>query len=202
MNWEDLPNAARLALIIGLTLTVVGAFVDGWKHKVPNKLTFPTIVAAWLYWLCSTWYLEGTLPAMQMLGMSLLGTIVAGGLVLIPYIVRMVGAGDVKLYAGFGAWIVPVPGFGLKELWWAFAIGVIIGGIHGIIMAICTKTVLVHWEKSKDFLADMAASSSIEEVRRKNAERKASQMLLPYGVPLTIGGVAYICLLLAGFPSF
>ena len=77
-------------------LLVAAAIIDGWKLKVPNWLTFPMIMAGWIY---STVYFgwEG-------LGWSLAGTVAGLALLLPLYAIGGMGAGDVKLLAGVGAW--------------------------------------------------------------------------------------------------
>ena len=77
---------------------VIAAVIDGWKLKVPNWITFPLILGGWIYsTACFGW--EG-------LGWSLLGTIVGLALLLPAYAIGGMGAGDVKLLAGVGAWVL------------------------------------------------------------------------------------------------
>src|SRR5436309_12716117 len=82
--------------LVTITL-VVAAVIDGYKLKVPNWITFPMILSGW------------TMSAMSFgwegLGWSLLGTIVGLGLLLPLYAIGGMGAGDVKLLAGVGAWV-------------------------------------------------------------------------------------------------
>ena len=88
--------------VVSITL-VVAAVIDGIKLKVPNWITFPMIITGWIYsvWaapsLGMTWY-EG-------FGWSLFGTAVGLALLLPAYAIGGMGAGDVKLLAGVGAWM-------------------------------------------------------------------------------------------------
>ena len=82
---------------------VVAAVIDGIQLKVPNWITFPMIASGWIYSACA--YAWGGDSWMVGLGWSLLGTAVGLALLLPPYAVGGMGAGDVKLLAGVGAWI-------------------------------------------------------------------------------------------------
>src|SRR5260221_4236535 len=76
---------------------IVAAVIDGWVLKVPNWITFPFVIAGWAF--------SGLAFGWEGLGWSLVGTLV-GLLLLMPaYAIGGMGAGDVKLLAGVGAWI-------------------------------------------------------------------------------------------------
>ena len=76
---------------------IVAAVIDGIKLKVPNWITFPFIISGWIY--------SGMAFGWEGLGWSLLGTVVGLGLLLPAYAIGGMGAGDVKLLAGVGAWM-------------------------------------------------------------------------------------------------
>lgn len=164
-------------------MMIVGAIIDGWKLKVPNWLTFGMILSGWAYWATVGW---------NDLGASVLGAFAAGGLLIIPYAIGGMGAGDVKMYAGFGAWMVPLPWFGLENLFWAFAWSAILGSIIAIAMISWRGTVYVNMENVRDIVGDWRTSHSVGEIFDKAKARKPSLQLLPYGIPLTIGSLAYI----------
>src|SRR5687767_4483683 len=82
--------------LVTVTL-VVAAVIDGWKLKVPNLITFPMIISGWIY--------SGVFFGWEGLGYSLLGTVVGLALLMPAYAIGGMGAGDVKLLAGVGAWV-------------------------------------------------------------------------------------------------
>ncbi|HMF11178.1 MAG TPA: A24 family peptidase, partial [Gemmataceae bacterium] len=122
---------------------IVAAVIDGWKLKVPNWLTYPLVIGGWAFGLChDLGLLEGT--GVGGIGASLLGTLV-GFLLLLPvYAIGGMGAGDVKMQMGFGAWVGAYFGVwgsenspgAVRVIWWAFAAAVIIGGIIALGMMI------------------------------------------------------------------
>ncbi len=174
---------ALFPVVVGSIWMVVGAVIDGWKLKVPNWCTFPMIICGCLYWATQ---------GFSYLGLAVSGVFIGGALLIIPYIIGGMGAGDVKLYAGFGAWMMPLPWFGMHNLMWAFALSVILGGVMAICMILYRKTFWVNLNNAQDIVNDWKTSGSVEEVFGKARARKPSLQLLPYGVPLTIGSLAYL----------
>ena len=82
--------------VVTVTL-IVAAIIDGKQLKVPNWITYPMIISGWIY--------SAAFFGWEGLGWSLLGTVVGLALLLPPYAIGGMGAGDVKLLAGDGAWI-------------------------------------------------------------------------------------------------
>lgn len=179
-------------LAVVAVLMIVGAVIDGWKLKVPNRLTFPMILSGWVFWIVAA-VVAGD---WTMIPASIGGAFFAG-LLLIPFwLVGGMGAGDVKLYAGFGAWMVPLSWFGYSHLFGAFAVSVLLGAAFGVFRAFWEGTYLLNLENSKDILRDWITCKSMDEIRARAKDRKPSLQLIPYGIPLTIGSLAYVLYLL------
>lgn len=177
-----------LPIAMMAVLMTIGAVIDGWQKKVPNWLTYPMIVMAWVWWAV---YGVST-GNVKLLGISVLATFLAGLPLLVLWRIGFMGAGDVKLYAGFGAWMAPIPGFGLEHVAWAFAYSVVLGGVMGAIMIAWNRTPLVNLENAREAVGDLASGESLDAIRAKALERKKRVQLLPYGVPLTIGSLVYV----------
>jgi prepilin peptidase CpaA len=173
-----------VVILVGV-LMVTGAIIDGWKLKVPNWLTYPMILSGWIYWAAAG-------ASWSLVAHSVLGAFFAGALLLAPYLIGGMGAGDVKLYAGFGAWMVPLDWFGYTQLFYAFAVSVILGGAIALAMIYFKKTVFLNIENAKEIIHDLHTSASLGEIAEKAKARKPSLQLLPYGIPLTIGSLAYV----------
>src|SRR4026209_322586 len=118
--------------VVTLTL-IVAAVNDGLKLKVPNWITFPMIISGWVYSAAFSPYAgwEGRM-------FSLCGTAVGLALLLPLYAIGGMGAGDVKLLAGVGAWV-----WGTVTLY-AFVASAIVGGVIAILMVLARKSWYKH----------------------------------------------------------
>ena len=127
------------------------------------------------------------------LGWSLLGTVV-GLLVLLPaYAVGGMGAGDVKLMAGIGAWGAPLP---TGQSWseatlYAFCLSAAVGGVIAVSMVVLGRS----WAKHRDqfwlIASEILTIRDPEKLSEIAADRKSTMLLLPYGIPIAIGTIAY-----------
>ena len=168
-----------------VTITLIlAAVIDGFELKVPNWITFPMVVSGWIYsavfaqsHLGLSWY-EG-------LGWSLAGTVV-GLLTLLPlYSIGGMGAGDVKLMAGIGAWVH------VTHTLWAFALSGIIGAVLAVLMVLYRNAWSKHQGQFWMILNEIATVKDPEKLSEIAAERKPKMMLLPYGIPIAMGTIAY-----------
>lgn len=156
---------------------VLAAVIDGWKLKVPNWITFPLVLSAWATSLA--------LFGLNGLGASLLGTAVGLGLLLPAYAVGGMGAGDVKLLAGVGAWI------GMTDTLWAFVVSAIVGAAIAVGMVLYRRGWRKHQAQFVGILTEMLVLRDPNRLSAIAAERKKSMLLLPYGIPIAIGTIAY-----------
>jgi len=174
---------------------IAAAVIDWWKFKVPNRLTFPLIVSGWLLGLANdfAWLPGGGVGG---LGASLVGTLLACGLLLPMYVIGGMGAGDVKMTMGFGAWIGAYYGFGEPNGMWiivyAFCLGALAGGVIAMGMIMLRGQYRRNLDNVRDIVGDLFKSSGIGEVAEKANRRRPRWHRLPYGVPLCIGFVGYL----------
>jgi prepilin peptidase CpaA len=162
--------------LVSVTL-VVAAVIDGWKLKVPNWLTFPMIISGWLYsGICFGW--DG-------LGWSLTGTAVGLCLLLPAYAIGGMGAGDVKLLAGVGAWVWGTTTF------FAFCASAIVGGVIALAMIAARRKWLHHVRQFLAIATEILVIRDPSELSAIAADRKSTMTLLPYGIPIAIGSIAY-----------
>jgi prepilin peptidase CpaA len=165
--------------LVSLTL-VVAAVIDGLQLKVPNWITFPMIITGWVYSAAISPY-----AGWEGLMYSLIGTAVGLGLLLPAYAIGGMGAGDVKLLAGVGAWV-----WGERTLY-AFAVSAIAGGIIAVLMVLVGRS----WHKHKTqfwmIANEILTIKDPEKLSAIAAQRKSSMLLLPYGIPIAIGTIAY-----------
>ena len=112
-------------------ILVEAAVIDGLKLRVPNWLTFHLIIGGLAF---AAWR-PGT-PGFVWAWKALLW----GWLYLLPlYAIGGMGAGDVKLLAGVGAWVGPVVTF------WAFATSAVTGAVIAMSMVAWSGDYIRHW---------------------------------------------------------
>jgi prepilin peptidase CpaA len=156
---------------------VVAAVIDGWKLKVPNWLTYPFAAAGLAFW--AGW---GGAPALLW---SFEGMVLGLVLLLIVYAFGGMGAGDVKLLAGAGAWIGPM------AMLYSFAVGVIVGGVMALAMIAWSGQWRRHWDMMQYLVWELVTVRDPVKISEAAAARKPTMTLLPYGIPLTVGMIGY-----------
>ena len=156
---------------------VVAAVIDGWKLKVPNWITFPLVISGWIFsTACFGW---------AGLGWSLVGTGVGLALLLPAYAIGGMGAGDVKLLAGVGAWIWSTATF------YAFCASAVAGGAIALGMVVYQKGWRKHRDQFWSIMMEILVVRDMNQLSTMAAQRKSSMLLLPYGIPIAIGSITY-----------
>lgn len=156
---------------------IVAAVIDGFELKVPNWITFPFIVSGWIYSTAAFGW-EG-------LGWSLLGMVVGLALLMPLYSIGGMGAGDVKLLAGVGAWV-----YGIHTAY-AFAATAVVGALLAVLMVLCQRAWKKHAAQCWLILNEIMVIRNPEQLSAIAAKRKPSMLLLPYGIPIAIGTIGY-----------
>lgn len=179
MDWNTLTNGFIEHWNIWLVsvVLIVAAVIDGWMLKVPNWLTFSMILGGWIYS-----FANGGLPG---LGWSLAGTAFGLGLLYFLYAVGGMGAGDVKLLAGIGAWVYVDHTFNI------FATTAVVGAIMAVAMVARTGEWRKHYGQFMKIGKDILNTRDSEVLFEQAAQRKPRMLLLPYGVPMTIAALGY-----------
>ncbi|MBX9788251.1 MAG: A24 family peptidase [Pirellulales bacterium] len=162
--------------LVTITL-VVAAWIDGVKLKVPNWLTFPMIISGWVY--------SGLFFGWEGIGWSLVGTLVGLALLLPAYAIGGMGAGDVKLLAGVGAWT------GGTVTFYAFCASAIVGAVLAVLMVLWSGRWRHHWSQLQVIAGEIVTIRDPEALSAIAAERKPRMMLLPYGIPIALGTIGY-----------
>jgi prepilin peptidase CpaA len=172
---------------------VVAAVIDGWKLKVPNWLTLPLVLGGWAFGLCHNFgWLEDS--GVGGIGASLAGTALGFALLVPVYAIGGMGAGDVKMQMGFGAWVGAYFGLadGLRIIWWAFCVAVLIGGVLALAMMVVRGRYRQNLTNTREIVGDLLGAKNVGDVADKAAKRKPRMHLLPYGIPLCLGFVGYL----------
>lgn len=162
--------------LVSVTL-ILAAVIDGFERRVPNWIAFPMIVSGWIYSV-SMFGWEGLLWS--------IGGTAAGLLLLLPaYAIGGMGAGDVKLLAGVGAWVH------CTHVLYAFCLSAIIGAVIAVGMVLLQKAWKKHMAQFWMILSEITTIRNPSELSSIAAERKSSMLLLPYGIPIALGSIVY-----------
>ena len=116
---------------------------------------------------------------------STLGAVV-GLLTLLPlYSIGGMGAGDVKLMAGVGAWIGP---------WltlWAFVSSAMAGAVMAAGMIVYSGELYRHLAMMHTIGHEVLSIRNPVVLSERAAQRKPTMMLLPYAIPIAVGTIAF-----------
>lgn len=172
--------------IITFAILIPGILYASWidfaQRRVPNWLN-AALAALGLtaQTLAFGWYTSGAEGASGGLAWGLLGLLVGFGVLIVPWAMHGMGAGDVKLMAAIGCWLGPW----LTLL--SFAAGAIVGGLVAIVMIYTTgRTIHAITNLQTIWTKMRRLDTAFGEFGGAKTFGSTSQ-LLPYGVPLTIG---------------
>jgi prepilin peptidase CpaA len=109
------------------------------------------------------------------------------------------GAGDVKMQMGFGAWVGAFYGMRATEthpgagwiLVYAFCLAAVIGGVLALGMIAARGQLRANLANTSEILRDLVGGG-VGKAATKAAGRKPRMHLLPYGIPLCLGFVSYL----------
>jgi prepilin peptidase CpaA len=172
---------------------IVAAVIDGWKLKVPNWLTFPLVLSGWGLGLVHTFGLFTDATGHGDILASLAGTALGFALLFPVYAVGGMGAGDVKMQMGFGAWIGAFYGSWTEGMWvifCAFSLAVVIGGVMALGMILVRGKFRENLANTRAIVGDLFAGPGA--AAGKAAQRKPQMHLLPYGIPLCLGFLSFL----------
>lgn len=168
----------ELTLAILIPATLYASWIDYSERRVPNWLN-AALAAAGLI-------MQGAFFGWQGVGVGALGIAVGFGLLILPWMVHGMGAGDVKLMAAIGAWLGP----------WltlvSFATGAVIGGVVAVIMIFSTGRAIHAYTNIQTIMAKFRRiDTAFGDFGGAKTFGNTSQ-LLPYGVPLTAGTIGVL----------
>jgi prepilin peptidase CpaA len=156
---------------------VEAAIIDGRQLRVPNWLTYHFLAGGLAFALWSGGR-EAFLLSLAGAGVGLVS--------LLPlYAIGGMGAGDVKLMAGMGAWMGPWLTFG------AFVASALVGGIFALGMILASGELLHHWVLFQTIGHEILSIRNPATLAQRASERKPRMTLLPYGIPIAVGSIAY-----------
>lgn len=162
---------------------IVSAVIDVRIRKIPNLITYPTMLIA----LSHHWFIKG----LDGLLFGLAGLVVGIALLLLPYLMGGMGAGDAKLMGAVGGVT------GAKGVLTAFVLTALVGGVYALILILIYRrhfrgffknqvTILKTLILTREYIPDPV------ETHNKKPE-------LCYGLAIAVGTGLYIILDLVGY---
>jgi prepilin peptidase CpaA len=163
-----------LTNILLIILLIICVVTDLKKRKIYNKVLFPAFTFSLIYHLFT--------GGISGITASLLGALVGLAILLIPYLMGGMGAGDVKLLAVIGA----IKGIGfvlMTSLYMA-----IVGGIIGLLILLFRKGIVYRFKQIFNFfiLKRQGVNISI------GLDKEAMATTYPYGVAIALGSICAI----------
>lgn len=175
-------TATCAILVPGILLA---SWIDFSEKRVPNWLNLALIVTGFI--------VQGLYFGTSGLTAGFWGMLTGFGLLIVPWMMHGMGAGDVKLMAAIGVWFGPLMTF------YSLALGAMIGGVVAVIMIVSTGRLSMALGNMNIILAKcMNRSDWFTEFGSAKSFGSSSQ-LLPYGVPLTAGTLVVLAAKMSGW---
>jgi len=160
-----------IPIYIIMALLFLATFFDLKYRRIPNWLTLPAVFCG----LILNLYLSGPAGLQD----AFLGTLLGIGLLLVPFAMRGIGAGDVKLLAAIGALN------GVNFVFSAFLYSAVAGGIMALAVVLGKKMFLPAF-----FNVAVLFQNGLGAVRGTPKENFTLGVKIPYGVAILIGTIA------------
>lgn len=170
-----------ISIVAAGALVLTAAAWDIRFRRIPNRLTGTAVASGVLFHLKMSGF-EG-------LGWSVLGCGTGLAVLLVPYCLRAMGAGDVKLMMALGAWI------GAAAVMYAFVYTAVWGGVLGLWMIYRTGMLegfMVHLY----LLVNAGMQSNGQPMLRFES---SSCPPMPYGVVIALGFSTHVFLMPLAF---
>lgn len=169
------PTLKRLNImaidIVMVMLIVICVFTDLTERKIYNKVLFPAVITALAYHIYNAGMSGGLF--------SIKGLFIGMALLLVPYLMGGIGAGDVKFLGVIGAFK------GSAFIFVAFLAGAMAGGIMAVFCLLKNKK--LSFTIKKLFSPFLYRYGLIID-RTENLEK--SNSTIPYGAAIAVGAAA------------
>ena len=116
----------NFSIIFLTTILLISASIDFSRQKIPNLITFPSMVIAISY--------HGITGGIDGLVFSLAGIAIGISIFIVPYLMGGMGAGDAKLVGAVGGMI------GVKGIINAVICTAIVGGVYALLLILVYRT--------------------------------------------------------------
>lgn len=152
---------------------LLASWIDYSQHRVPNWINLALMLTgfgAQAIYFGASGFATGAL-----------GLLTGFGLLIIPWLMHGMGAGDVKLMAAIGVWLGPLLTF------YSFTLGAVFGGVSAVVMIVSTGRLRMACANMNVIFAKCMNSRTMFSEFGSAKSFGTTSQLLPYGVPLSAG---------------
>ena len=174
----------EFSLAIVLFLLAIATVFDVKSHRIPNWLVFSGALLGFAYHAFSPFGI-GAMASAQGLAVGLAAFMPL-------YLIRAMGAGDVKLMAMVGAYLEPASAFG------AVLTVFIAGGVLSMAAAIRNRALSRLVENLRFIMADMSMKMMVGGAAAQVDAVPVSAGKLPYALAIATGTIMHIYLMRSG----
>lgn len=166
-----------LAVVLGASL--VAAATDVWRFRIPNILTLPLLASGLIYHA-----LTGEPGGLLF---SFLGALFGFSILFIFYLLGGMGAGDVKLLAGIGAWL------GIWPTMYVFVASGLAAGVYALLLILMYGSLRETWTKLRIIwfrLSVLGRFLGTEESATVAGQDLNRRRLIPFAAMVALGLIA------------
>lgn len=164
---------------------LLASWIDYSERRVPNWLNLALIILGFGVQLAYFGW-AGVTAGMW-------GMLTGFGLLIVPWMMHAMGAGDVKLMAAIGVWMGP-----LLTLY-SFALGGVIGGVVAVVMILSARRLGLACANMAIIFSKCTSPETVFSEFGSVKSFGPTAQLLPYGVPLTVGTLIILSARLFGW---
>ena len=165
----------KLPIYFLIIILLIAVIFDIRSHRIPNWLTVSTLIIGIIY---HTWT-----KGFEGLFFSFTGLLVGIAVLIIPYLMGGMGAGDVKLMGAIGGLL------GQKNVFIAFLVSAIIGGLYAFILLALNGHIKETLQRYGTILKAFLLTQKFIYVSPSSQEKKPR---LCYGVAIALGTIISI----------
>lgn len=175
-------NVNQITALVAVSVALCAAITDTRSRRIPNRLTYPAMLVGLL--------LQGLMHGWEGVLLSLGGSVLFGGVFMLFYLVRAMGAGDVKLALALGCIV------GLSAAWHVMFATALAGGLLAIIFMVFSGRV-VQTLRNTLWVAGFHLQHGLQVHPVVNLDN-AGLVRMPYGLAFAAGTLYWAGFLLVG----
>jgi prepilin peptidase CpaA len=173
-------------ILIFYVLLLIAAMFDLRTQKIPNLLTYPAMIFALSY--------HSSINGFEGLIFSSSGLMIGILLLIIPYLMGGMGAGDAKLLGAVGSFL------GAKATLNAFFFIALAGGIYSLAIILIRRDIFKGFFSEK--LVILSSMVMLRQYVPIQTESSGQKPRLKYGVAIAFGTIAYLLTKALGIKFF